>query len=111
MKYEIFVIRLLVAIMDRLVFPERVDILRDRENQILMSNASAWASSKTLKKLLEKDAPETLTDIPRPWSEGDMQKSPLTSRALDGGGLCACEEMSEHSVVAGVCVYCNRPRQ
>jgi len=31
--------------------------------------------------------------------------------ALDGGGLCACEEMSEHSVVAGVCVYCNRPRQ
>jgi hypothetical protein len=35
----------------------------------------------------------------------------LTPLALDGGGLCACEEMSEHSVVAGVCVYCNRPRQ
>ncbi len=73
MKYEIFVIRLLVAILDRLVFPDSVDILRDRENQVLMSNASAWASSQTLKKLI-KDAPETLTDTPRPWSEGDMQK-------------------------------------
>jgi hypothetical protein len=74
MRYEIFVIRLLVAILDRLVFPDSVDILRDKENQVLMSNASAWASSQTLKKLMEKDAPETLTDAPRPWSEGDMQK-------------------------------------
>jgi len=40
-----------------------------------------------------------------------QHESGLTQRALDGGGLCACEEMSEHSVVAGVCVYCNRPRQ
>ena len=32
---------------------------------------------------VEKDAPMTLTDMPRPWSEGDMQKAHLTPLALD----------------------------
>ncbi len=51
MKFESMVVSLLVAILDRLFFPNNVSILRDRENQILMSNASAWASTQIYKTL------------------------------------------------------------
>ena len=44
------------------------------------------------------------------YNLGDIKAAQQSVQA-DGGGLCACEELSEHSVVAGVCVYCNRPRQ
>lgn len=35
----------------------------------------------------------------------------LTSRALDGGGTCACDPELFNVNAAGECLWCRRPRQ
>lgn len=49
MKYNILVIRLLIAILERLVFSEN-NRLRDRNHQFLLSDASAWVNETTTYK-------------------------------------------------------------
>ena len=38
-------------------------------------------------------------------------ESHLTSRALDGGGTCACDPELFNVNAAGECLWCRRPRQ
>jgi hypothetical protein len=46
MTFEILAIRLLVSILDRLMFPHLLDLNRDRQHQLLISNALKWVDEE-----------------------------------------------------------------
>ncbi len=60
---------------------------------------------------LPRDKPFVLTDMPRPWSEGDMQEAHLTPLAVDGV-YCTCENSNFFVSDLGLtCWSCKKPRQ
>jgi len=46
MEFQVLVIRLLIAVLDRIMFPNAVSMERDRKHQLLMSNAIHWCDSR-----------------------------------------------------------------
>lgn len=53
---------------------ENVRIILERTFGFCVLESDAQIVLDEINKIVFKDAPETLTDMPRPWSEGDMQK-------------------------------------
>jgi len=54
---------------------KRLAEIRGNINELQKYYSDEWIMREVLASMaLSKDAPMTLTDMPRPWSEGDMQK-------------------------------------
>ena len=89
---------------------KRLAEIRGNINELQKYHSDEWIMREVLASMaLSKDAPMTLTDMPRPWSTDEM-KSRLIPRVLDGG-VCACENVDEDNRGTWlVCGQCLKPR-
>ena len=63
------------------------------ENGEIFKRVTAALLEAAQQTAFSREEPLTLTDLPRPWSEGNMQKAHLTPLAVDGATvaeICEC---------------------